>query len=127
MSVVFLHPLAFFAVILAVLTKGAVPLYELPLRSIPALSAWPPAFPVLPGAGTCLGSMGWLEMLSLILSFRRNEGLSAKGPFLFQCFPSFWGLKVFCFLPPTPKVGLERPSSSCWSSADAVEDALCFQ
>lgn len=50
---------------------------------------------------------------------------SAKGTFLFQCFPSLlWGLKVFCFLSPTPEVGLEGPSSSCGSPDDAVENAL---
>lgn len=69
MSVVFLHPLGFFAVILAVPAQGAVPLYVLPHHSIPAPSAWPPALPVLPGPGTCPGLMGWLEMPSLILSF----------------------------------------------------------
>lgn len=50
MSVVFLHPLAGFAVISGVLALGAVPLYMLSLHSIPAPFAWPPALPVLPGA-----------------------------------------------------------------------------
>lgn len=36
MSVLFLHPLAFFAVILVALAQGAAPLYLLPLHSIPA-------------------------------------------------------------------------------------------
>lgn len=50
MSVVFLHPLAGFVVISGVFSLGAFPLYMLSLHSIPALLAWPPALPILPGA-----------------------------------------------------------------------------
>lgn len=35
-----------------------------------------------------------------------------------------WVLKVFCFLPSTPKVGLEGPSGSCGSPDESVEDAF---
>lgn len=98
------------------LSQGAIPLCVPPLLTslCPWHGLWPWDLP-------WLGGVTW----DAEPDFEPLGEMRSSLPKAFSYTSAFhWVLKVFCFLPSTPKVGLEGPSGSCGSSDDSLEDAF---